>query len=53
MGNTRNQYLRPSDKEYIPIIITNSNITTLDQKKGLVEFNIEYTLSHKVITQRN
>lgn len=53
MGNARNQYLRPSDKEYIPVIITNSDIDTVDQKRGLVTFNIEYTLSHKVITQRN
>ena len=53
MGNARNQYLRPSDKEYIPVIITNSDIDTVDQKRGLVTFNIEYTLAHKVITQRN
>jgi len=53
MGNTRNSYLRPSDKEYIPVIITNSDIETVNQENGLVKFNIEYTLSHKVITQRN
>mgnify|MGYP003148412102 CR=1 FL=1 len=53
MGNARNPYLRPSDKEYIPVIITNSDIETVNQEAGLVKFNIEYTLSHKVITQRN
>lgn len=53
MGNTRNPYLRPSDKEYIPVIITNSDIETVNQENGLVKFNIEYTLAHKVITQRN
>ncbi len=53
MGNTRNDYLRPSDKEYIPVIITNSDIETVNQENGLVKFNIEYTLAHKVITQRN
>jgi len=53
MGNTRNPYLRPSSKEYIPVIITNSDIETVNQSEGLVKLNIEYTLSHKVITQRN
>jgi len=52
-GKTVNPYLRPSTKEYIPVIITNSDIETVNQEKGLVTFNIEYTLSHKVKTQRN
>lgn len=53
MGNTMNPYLRPSTKEYIPVVITNSDIETVNQETGLVKFNIDYTLSHKVITQRN
>ena len=53
MGKKRNPYLRPSDKEYIPVIITNSDIETVNQAEGLVKFNIEYTLAHKVQTQRN
>lgn len=53
MGKKRNPYLRPSDKEYIPVIITNSDVETVNQAEGLVKFNIEYTLAHKVITQRN
>jgi len=53
MGYLRNPYLRPSTKEYIPVIITNSDIETVNQENGLVKFNIEYTLAHKVITQRN
>ena len=53
IGNLRNPYLRPSTKEYIPVIITNSDIETVNQEAGLVKFNIEYTLAHKVITQRN
>ena len=53
MGNDMNDYLRPSDIEYIPVIITNSDIETVNQAEGLVKFNIEYTLAHKVITQRN
>jgi hypothetical protein len=52
-GNSSNPYLRPSDKEYIPVIITNSDVETVNQAEGLVKFNIEYTLAHKVITQRN
>jgi len=53
MGNSRNPYLRPSTKEYIPVIITNSDVETVNQAEGLVKFNIEYTLAHKVQTQRN
>ena len=53
MGNTVNPYLRPSTKEYIPVIITNSDIETVNQAEGLVKFNIEYTFAHKLITQRN
>ena len=53
MGNDMNPYLRPSDIEYIPVIITNSDVETVNQAEGLVKFNIEYTLAHKVITQRN
>ena len=52
-GNTVNSYQRPSTKEYIPVIITNSDVETVNQEAGLVKFNIEYTLSHKVQTQRN
>jgi hypothetical protein len=52
-GNSSNPYLRPSDKGYIPVIITNSDIETVNQENGLVRFNIEYTLAHKVKTQRN
>jgi len=52
-GNQANPYLRPTTKGYIPIIITNSDIETVNQSQGLVKFNIEYTLSHKVKTQRN
>ena len=52
-GNSSNPYLRPSTKGYIPVIITNSDIETVNQENGLVKFNIEYTLAHKVQTQRN
>ena len=52
-GNTVNPFQRPSTKGYIPVIITNSDVETLNQETGLVKFNIEYTLAHKVQTQRN
>ena len=52
-GNTVNPFQRPSTKEYIPVIITNNEVETLNQESGLVKFNLEYTLSHKVQTQRN
>ena len=51
--NHINPYLRPSTKGYIPVIITNSDVETVNQEAGLVKFNIEYTLAHKVLTQRN
>ena len=50
-GNSSNPYLRPSTKGYIPVIITNSDAETVNQAEGLVKFNIEYTLAHKVQTQ--
>ena len=53
VGKAANPYLRPSTKEYIPVIITNSDIETVNQENGLVKFNIEYILAHKVKTQRN
>ena len=52
-GTESNDDLRPSAKGYIPVIITNNDIETINQSEGLVKFNIEYTLSHKVQTQRN
>lgn len=52
-NNTANPYQRPSTKGYIPVIINNTDVETLNQDKGLVKFNIEYTLAHKVQTQRN
>ena len=51
--NIMNPYLRPVRTQYTPVIITNSDITSLDQENGLVQFNIEYTLSQGVLTQRN
>ena len=52
-NNTANPYLRPSTKGYMPVIITNSDIETVNEEQGLVRFNLEYIFSHKVQTQRN
>tara|TARA_R100000655_G_scaffold46846_3_gene83814 strand:- start:1000 stop:2811 length:1812 start_codon:yes stop_codon:yes gene_type:complete len=51
--NDYNPYLRPSSKIYMPVIITNNEIVSLDQAQGLVSYNIEYTLSQGIVTQRN
>jgi len=52
-ANRVNPVQRPTTKGYMPVIITNSDIETINQEQGLVTFNIEYTLAHKVQTQRN
>lgn len=48
-----NSYLQPQKIEYSPVIITNSDMETVNQEKGMVKLNLEYTYSHKVNTQRN
>jgi len=48
-----NPLLRPSQTIYKPVIITNSEVVSLDQEKGLVMYNIEYTHSQGILTQRN
>ena len=51
--NNQTANLRPSTKTYIPIVITNSDVETVNQESGLVKFNIEFTHSHSINTQRN
>ena len=48
-----NPHLRPQNKGYVPVIITNNEIETFNTEKGLVTFNIEYYYAHKLNTQRN
>lgn len=48
-----NSSLRPQATIYKPVIITNSEVVSLDQANGLVKYNIEYTHSQGVLTQRN
>ena len=52
MGES-NPDLRPSSTIYSPVIINNTEIVSLDQSLGLVKYNIEYTESFGVLTQRN
>ena len=49
----QNSYLRPSKTIYTPVILTNTEVTSVNEAEGLVMFNIEYTLSQGVLTQRN
>ena len=52
-ANTSNPTSHPSEKDYFPVIINNSTVSTVDESLGLVKFNIEYTHSHKLNTQSN
>ena len=51
--NDQNSYLRPSKTVYTPVILNNTEITSVNEAEGLVMFNIEYTLSQGILTQRN
>ena len=51
--NDQNSYLRPSKTIYTPVILNNTEITSVNEAEGLVMFNIEYTLSQGILTQRN
>ena len=53
MNFLQNSHLRPQNKGYVPVIITNNEIETFNTEKGLVTFNIEYYYAHKLNTQRN
>jgi len=43
----------PNNVQYVPIIITNSQVDIYNDEIGLVTMTLEYTHSHAVITQRN
>ena len=51
--NDQNPYLRPSTTVYTPVILNNTEIISVNEAEGLVMFNIEYTLSQGILTQRN
>ena len=53
LENLMNPYLRPIKTKYTPVVLSNSEIVSLDQENGLVQFNIEYTLAQGILTQRN
>jgi hypothetical protein len=44
---------RPSNAGYVPILITNSGTTLIDESKGLSQVTIEFIESHEINTQRN
>jgi hypothetical protein len=48
-----NPFLRPTNTRYMPVIITNSEVETVNTEKGLTQMNFTYTLSHKIETQNN
>ena len=52
-ANAVNSTSHPSTRDYMPVIIQNSNINTVSQSEGLVKFNINYMFSHKLNTQSN
>ena len=52
-GYITNPFLRPAATIYAPVIINNTEIVSLDQKEGLVMYNIEYTDSFGVPSQSN
>ena len=45
--------IHPSTRDYFPVTITNSSLTTVDQALGLVKFNLEYTMANSIVTQSN
>ena len=42
----------PSEKDYFPVTINNTNFDIVNEDEGLVRVNIEYTHSNKINTQR-
>ena len=50
---SRQSGLFGNNMEYVPIVITNSEITTFDEQQGLVTITLEYTHSHAIKTQTN
>ena len=42
----------PSEKDYFPVTINNTNFDIVNEDEGLVRVNIEYTHSNKIKTQR-
>ena len=48
-----NPYLRPGLSVYRPVILNNTEVISLNEAEGLVTYNIEYTYSQGILTQRN
>jgi len=48
-----NEFLRPTNTRYMPVIVTNSELETVNVEKGLTQMNFTYTMAHKIETQKN
>ena len=51
--NELNSELRPDKSIYLPVIITNTDVTIVNEEEGLTSYNIEYSESQEMPTQRN
>jgi hypothetical protein len=49
----RNTTSHPSEKDYFPVTITNTEFVAVNQEEGLVKLNIEYTMANPINTQSN
>ena len=47
------QFTRPGDVSYVPILITNSSTTVLDESTGLAAIQIDFVDSNPINTQSN
>ena len=45
--------IRPSGKGYVPVLITNSSTTLVNEEERLVQMQIDFTESNPINTQRN
>ena len=53
MASTDDAVKHPSRQDYTPIIITNSEVATLDEEARTVQFKIEYQHGNSIVTQSN
>lgn len=49
----RNPESHPSQRDYFGVTITNSELETVNQELGLVNFNLTYTMANGINTQSN
>lgn len=51
--NQLNPFQRPVKAYYLPVIITNTEVTSVNEEQRTTTYNIEYTESQEILTQRN